>query len=246
MTWRLNESVNWNGQEWANNSDDHYIYYYGQEFLRRNGVAFTANETNWNTVLGCILKNDKIIPIDFQGKSLKITVIQVYAPPTKVKVYEVYWFYEDLYYILDQNIKTKKICFSYRELEYKGMNKKIPGVTGKFGLGVQNEAGERLKEFWQEKTWVIANTLFKNTRDSSTHGHHEMVSTKIRMTIFVAVKDREALYSWQNQDWKLTVAQIMRSLLWNSDLHWRKQGKPLGRLGLLWLYSRKDKKYSRD
>ena len=161
MTWRLNESVNWNGQEWANNSDDHYIYYYGQEFLRRNGVAFTANETNWNTVLGCILKNDKIIPIDFQGKSLKITVIQVYAPPIKVKVYEVYWFYEDLYYILDQNIKTKKICFSYRELEYKDMNKKIPGVTGKFGLGVQNEAGERLKEFWQEKTWVIADTLFK-------------------------------------------------------------------------------------
>ena len=145
MTSRLNESVNWNGQEWANNSDDHYIYYYGQEFLRRNGVAFTANETNWNTVLGCILKNDRIIPIDFQGKSLKITVIQVYAPPTNVKVYEVDWFYEDLYYILDQNIKTKKICFSYRELECKGMNKKIPGVTGKFDLGVQNEAGERLK-----------------------------------------------------------------------------------------------------
>ena len=121
----------------------------------------------------------------------------------------------------------------------QGRNKKIPEVTGKFGLGVRNEAGERLKEFWQEKTWVITNTFFKNTRDNCMHGHHEMVSTEIRMIIFFAVKDREALYSWQNQDWKLTVAQIMRSLLWNSDL--KKAGKTTRRLGLLWLYSRKDK-----
>ena len=92
-------------------------------------------------------------------------------------------------------------------------SQETPGVTGKFGLGLWNVAGQRLIEFCQENALVIANTLFKNTRYSSTHGHHEMVSTKIRMTIFVAVKDREALYSWQNQDWKLTVAQIMRSLL---------------------------------
>ena len=101
------------------NSDDHYIYYYGKEFLRRNGVALTVNKRVWNAVFGCILKNDKIISINFQGKSLKIRVISVYAPPTNVKVYEVDWFYRDLYYILDQNIKIKKIWFSYRELECK-------------------------------------------------------------------------------------------------------------------------------
>ena len=81
-----------------------------------------------------------MILVHFQGKPFNITV-------TDAEEAEVYWFYEDLYYILDQNIKTKKICFSYRELECKGMNKKIPGVTGKFDFGVQNEAGERLKEF---------------------------------------------------------------------------------------------------
>ena len=123
----------------------------------------------------------------------------------------------------------------------QGRNKKKPGMTGKFGRGVQSEAGERLKKFWQKKTWVIAKTLFRNTRDNSTHGHHKMFSTEIRMIIFFAVKDREALYSWQIQDWKLTVAQIMRSLLWNSDLNWRKQRKPLDHSGLLGLYSRKDK-----
>ena len=89
------------------NSDDHYIYYYGQEFLRRNGVAFTAKERVWNAVLGCILKNNKIIAIHFQGKSLKIKVIEVYAPPTNVKVYEVDRFYDNLHYNLDHNIKTK-------------------------------------------------------------------------------------------------------------------------------------------
>ena len=102
------------------NSDDHYIYYSGQEVLRRNGVALTAKTRVWNAVLGCILKNNKIIAIHFQGKSLK-KVIEEYAPPTNVKVYEVDWFYDDLHYMLDRNIKTKqnKISFSYRRLECK-------------------------------------------------------------------------------------------------------------------------------
>ena len=74
-------------------------------------------------------------------------------------------------------------------------SQETPGVTGKFGLGIRNEAGQRLIEFCQENTLVIANTFFKNTRDNSMHGHHDMVSTEIRMIIFFAVKDREALYS---------------------------------------------------
>ena len=95
----------------------------------------------------------------------------------------------------------------------------IPGVTGKFGLGVQNEAGQRLTEFCQENAVAIANTLFQHTRVDSTHGHQQMAITKIKLIIFFAAKDGEALYSQQKQDWKLTVAQIMKSLLQNSDLN---------------------------
>ena len=92
------------------------------------------------------------------------------------------------------------------------------GMTGKFGLGVQNEAGQRLIEFCQENALVIANTLFQqHKRRLSTHGHHQMVNTEIRLIIFFAAKDGEALYSQQKQDQELTVAQTMNSLLPNSD-----------------------------
>ena len=72
-------------------------------------------------------------------------------------------------------------------------SQEIPGVTGKFGLRVQNEAGKRLTEFCQENSLVIANTSSNNTREDSTHGHHQMVNTKIRLIIFFAPKDGEAL-----------------------------------------------------
>ena len=86
-----------------------------------------------------------------------------------------------------------------------------PGVTGKFGLGVQNEAGQRLIEFCQENALVIANTFFNNTREDSTHGHHQMAKTDFRLIIFFAAKNGEALYSQQKQDWEETVTQIMAS-----------------------------------
>ena len=82
----------------------------------------------------------------------------------------------------------------------------MPGVMGKFALGVQNEAGQRLIEFCQENALVIANSLFHNTREDSTHGHHQMVNTKIRLIIFFAAKDGKALYSQQKEDLELTVA----------------------------------------
>ena len=97
----------------------------------------------------------------------------------------------------------------------------IPGVTGKFGLGLQNEPGQRLKEFCQENTLVIANTLFQQHKKDFTHGHDQMVNTEIRLIIFFAAKDGEALYSQQKQDWVMTVAQIMNSLLPNLNLNLR-------------------------
>ena len=78
------------------NSDDHYIYYCGQESLRRKGVALIFNEKVWNAVLGCSLKNDRMISVHFQGNPFNITVIQVYAPTNNAEKAEVEWFYEDL------------------------------------------------------------------------------------------------------------------------------------------------------
>ena len=78
------------------NSDDHYIYYSGQEFLRRNGVAIMVNRRVWNAVLGYNLKNDRITSVHFQGKPFNITVTQVYAPTSNAEQAEVDRFYEDL------------------------------------------------------------------------------------------------------------------------------------------------------
>ena len=78
------------------NSDDHYIYYCRQESLRRNGVAIMVNKRLQNAVLGCSLKNDRMISVCFQGKPFNIMVIQVYAPSSNAEEAEVEWFYEDL------------------------------------------------------------------------------------------------------------------------------------------------------
>ena len=77
-------------------SDDYYIYFCGQEYLRRNGVALIVNKRVRNTVLGCNLKNDRMISVHFQGKPFNITVIQVYGPTITIKEAEVEWFSEDL------------------------------------------------------------------------------------------------------------------------------------------------------
>ena len=140
------------------NSDDHRIYYCGQESLRRNGVALIVNKRVWNVVLGCKLKNDRMISVHFQGKPFNITVIQVYAPTTNVKEAEVKQFYEDLQDLLE--LATKKDdFFIIGDWNAKVGSQEISGVTGKFGLGAQSEAGQTLTEFFQEKTLVIANTL---------------------------------------------------------------------------------------
>ena len=78
------------------NSDDHYIYYCGQESLRRNGVALIVNKRVQNAVLGCNLKNDRMISVRFQGKPFSITIIQVYAPTSNAEEAEIEWFFENL------------------------------------------------------------------------------------------------------------------------------------------------------
>ena len=99
------------------NSEDHYIYYSGQQSLIRNGVALTVNKRVQNAVLGCDLKNDTMILVLFKRKPFSMTVIQVYAPTTNVEEAEVDWFYEDLQHFLE--ITPKKCPFHHWGLECK-------------------------------------------------------------------------------------------------------------------------------
>src|SRR5574339_815048 len=116
------------------NSDDHYIYYCGQESLRRNGVAIMVNKRVQNAVLGCSLKNDRMISVRFQGKPFYITVIQVYAPTSNAEEAEVEWFYEDLQDLLVLTPK-KDVLFITGDRNAKVGSQEIPWVTSKFGLG---------------------------------------------------------------------------------------------------------------
>ena len=142
------------------NSDDHFIYYCGQESLRRKGVAIIVNKKVPNAVLGCSLKNDRMISVHFQGKPFSITVIQVCAPTSHAEEAEVERFYEDLQDLLELSPK-KDVLFITGDWNAKLGSQEIPGVTGKFGLGAQSEAGQRLIEFCQENALVITNTLFQ-------------------------------------------------------------------------------------
>ena len=134
-----------------------------------------------------------MISVRFQGKPFNITVIQAYAPTRNAEDAEVEPFYEDLQDLLELTPK-EDVLFIIGDWNAKVGSKDTPGVTGKFGLGIRNEAGQRLIEFCQVNSLVIANTLFQNTREDSTHGHHQMVNTKIRLIIFLQPK-MEKLYT---------------------------------------------------
>ena len=119
-----------------------------------------VNKRVQNAVLGCNLKNDRMISVHFQGKPFNITVIQVYAPTNNAEEAEAERFYEDLQDLLELTPK-KDVLFIIGDWNAKVGSQETPGVTGKFRLGMRNEAGQRLIEFCKEKTLVIANTLFQ-------------------------------------------------------------------------------------
>ena len=119
-----------------------------------------VNKRVQNAVLGCNLKNYRMISVHFQGEPFNITVIQIYAPTRNVEEAEVEWFYEDLQDLLELTPK-KVVIFIIGDRNAKEGSQETPGVMGRFGLGVHNEAGQRLIEFCQENALVIANTLFQ-------------------------------------------------------------------------------------
>ena len=135
-----------------------------------------------------------MISVRFQGKPFNITVIQVYALTSNAKEAEVERFYEDLQDLPELTLK-KDVLFIIGDWNAKVGSQEIPGVTGIFGLGVQNEAGQRLIEFCLENALVIANTLFQQQKRRLYTWTSPVVNTKIRLAIFFAAKDGEALYS---------------------------------------------------
>ena len=180
----------------------------GQESFGRNGVATMVNKRVQKAVLECNLKNNRMISVRFQGKLFNITVIQLYALTNSAEEAEVGWVYEDLQDLLELTPK-KDVLFIIGDWNAKVGSQETPGVSGKFGLGIWNEAGQKLIEFCQENALVVANTLFQQHK----------VNSKVRLIIFFAAKDGDALYSQQKRDSELTVAQIMNSLLPISDLN---------------------------
>ena len=119
-----------------------------------------VNKRVRNAVLGCNLKNKRMMSVNFQGKPFNITLIQAYAPKSNAEEVEVEWFYEDLWNLLELTPK-KDVLFIIGDWNAKLGSQETPGVTGKFSLGVWNEARQRLIEFCQENTLVKANTLFQ-------------------------------------------------------------------------------------
>ena len=150
------------------NSDDHCIYYCGQESFKRSGVALIINKRVWNEVLGCNLKNDRMISVRFQGKPFNITVIQVYAWTSNAEEAEFEWLCEDLQDLLELT-PQKDVFFIIGDWNAKVGSQEMPGVTGRLVPGVQNEAGQRLTEFCQENTLVRANILFPKVQEKTLH-----------------------------------------------------------------------------
>ena len=208
------------------NSDDHYIYYCGQESLRRNGVAIIVNRRVRNAVLGCSLKNDTMISVHFQGKLFSITVIQVHAPTSNAEEAEVEWFYEDLQDLLEL-IPQKRCPFHYRALECKNGKSRDTWSNRQIWPWSTKWSRAKATEFCQENALVTANTLFQQHKRrlytwTSPDGHHQ------NQTDYSLCRKRwRSSTQSEKKDQKLIVAQTMNSLLPNSDLNWRKWGKLL-------------------
>ena len=172
-----------------------------------------VNKRVQNAVLGCNLKNDRMISVHFQGKPFNIMVIQVYALTSNAEEAEIEWFYEDLLELTPQN----DVLFIIGNWNAKVGSEETPGVTSKFGLGLQNEAGQRLIELCQENALVIANTLFQQ--------HKRRLYTK---TLPDTQHQNQIDYIICSQRWRSSIqsaktrpgadcAQIINPLLPNSD-----------------------------
>ena len=179
-----------------------------------------------NMTVSSNLKNDRMISVHFQGKPFSITVIQVYALTSNAEEVEGEWFYEDLQDLLE--LTHKKICpFHHRELECKSRKSRNTLSNRQIWLWSTEWSRAKANRVLPREHTSHSKHPLPTTQEKTTHGHHQMVNTEIRLIIFFIAKDEETLYSQPKQDQELTVAQIMNSLLQNSDLNWIKYGKLL-------------------
>jgi len=145
------------------NSDEHYIYYCRQQSLRGNGVTIIVNKRVRNAVLGCNLKNDRMISVRFQGKPFNITVIQVYVPTRNAEEAEVEWFYADLKDLLELTLQ-KRCPFHYRELECKSRKSRNTGSN---------------RQIWPWNTeWSRAKANRILPRERTGHSKHPLPTTQ--------------------------------------------------------------------
>ena len=193
--------------------------------------ALIVNKRVQNAVHGCNLKNNRMVSVPFQGKLFNITVIQVYALSSNAEEAEVEQCYEDLQDVSELT-PPKDVIFIIGDWNAKVGSQEIPGVTGKFGLGVQNEAGQRLIDFCQENALVIAKTLFQQHKRrlytwTSPDGQHQnqidyiLCSQRWRSTIQSA-KTRPGADC--GSDHELLIAKFRLKL--------KKWGKPLDHSGM--------------
>ena len=166
-------------------------------------------------------KQQNDLPVHFQGKPFNITVIQVYAPTSNAEEAEVGRFYEDLHDLLER-IPKKRCPFHYRGLQCKSRKSRNTWSNRQIWPWNMDWSRAKANRVLPRECTGHSKHPLPTTQEKTTHGHHQMVNTKIRLIIFSAAKDGEALYSQQKQDQELTVAQIMNSLLPTSDSNWRK------------------------
>ena len=149
------------------NSNDHYIYHCGQEFLRRKGNSQQSQQKSLKCSTWMQSQNDRMISVRFQGKPFNSTVIQVCAPASNAEEAEGERFYEDLQDLLELTPK-KDVLLIIGDWNAKEGSQETPGVTGKFGLGMQNEAGQRLIVLPREHTGLSKHRLPK-TQEKTLH-----------------------------------------------------------------------------
>ena len=158
-----------------------------------------------------------MIYVCFKGKPFNITVIQVYGPTSNAEEVEVDQFYEDLQDLLEPTPK-RDVFFIIGDWNAKVGSQETPGVKGKFGLGIQNEAGQRLIEFCQENALVIASTLFQQHKRRLYTWTSQDGQYQNQIDYSLCSQRWGSSIQSAKQDQELTVAQIMNSLLPNSDL----------------------------
>ena len=178
-----------------------------------------VNKRVWNAYLDAISKTTEWSLFISKANH---SISQVYAPTSNAEKAQVEWFYEHLQDLIELT-PNKDVLFIIGDWNAKVGSQAIPAVTGQFGLGVENEAGQRLTEFCQENTLVIANTLFQKHKTRlytwiSPDGQHRSQIDYI----LCSQRWRSSIHSQQKQDQELTVSQIMNSLLPNSEWNWRR------------------------